>query len=61
VSVAVKNVIPPKLELKIYYMLYFVHKLYLLLPVLSRRFGHLVGARLVLFPSCSGEIVLYDE
>jgi len=36
-------------ELKIYNMLYVVHKLYLLLPVLSRHFG-LVGVRLVLFP-----------
>ena len=40
-------------ELKLCCMLYAVHKLYLLLPVLSRHFG-LVGARLVLFlPSCS--------
>jgi len=35
-------------------MLYIVHKLYLLLPVLSRHFGHLVGAWVVLLPSsCS--------
>jgi len=32
-------------------MLYAVHKLYLLLPVLSHHMGHLVGARLVLFSS----------
>jgi len=30
-------------------MLYIVHKFYLLLSVVSRYFGHLVGARLVLF------------
>jgi len=30
---AVKNMIPPSVELKIYYMLYIVHKFYLLLPV----------------------------
>jgi len=41
-------------ELKIYYMLHAVHKLYLLLPVLNRHIGHLVGARLVIFSSsCS--------
>jgi len=32
-------------------MLYIAHKLYVLIPVLSRHFGHLVDARLVLFPS----------
>jgi len=51
---AVKNVLPLSVELRIYYMHYIVRKLYLLLPVLSRHFGHLVGARLVLFSSsCS--------
>jgi len=35
VGVAVKNVFPPSVELKINYMLYIVHKLYLLLPVLT--------------------------
>ena len=41
-------------ELKVYCMLYAVHKLYVLLPVLSCRFGYLVGVRLVLFsPFCS--------
>jgi len=35
VGVAVKNVFPPCVELKILYMLYIVHKLYLLLPVLA--------------------------
>jgi len=44
-------------ELKIYCMLYAVHNLYLLLPVLSRHIGYLVGARLVLMsPSCSSAI-----
>jgi len=38
-------------------MLYFVHKVYLLLPVSSRHFGHLVGARLVLFPSTCSPII----
>jgi len=51
VGVAVKNVFPSSVELKIYYMLHIVHKLYLLLSVLSFHFGHLVCARLVLFPS----------
>jgi len=37
VGVAVNNVFPSSVELKIYYMLYIVHKLYLLLPVLSRQ------------------------
>jgi len=36
VGVAVKNVFLPSVELKVYYMLYIVHKLYLLLPVLGR-------------------------
>ena len=41
-------------ELKLYCMLYAVHMLYLLLPVLSLHIGYLVGARLVLSPpSCS--------
>jgi len=38
-------------------MLYIVYKLYLLLPGLSRRFDHLVGARLVLFPSSCSPII----
>ena len=41
------------LELEIYCMLYAVHKLYFLLPLLSHHFGSLVGDRIVLFsPSC---------
>jgi len=41
-------------ELKVYFILYAVHKLYLLLPVLSRHIDHLVGSRLVLsLSSCS--------
>jgi len=51
VGVAAKNVFPPSVELKIYYMLCSFQKLYLLLPVLSPHCGHLVGARLVPFPS----------
>jgi len=34
------------IELKIYYMLYALHKLSLLLMVLSRHIDHLVSARL---------------
>jgi len=56
-GVAVKNVFPSSVELKIYYMLYIIHKLYLLLPYLSRHFGHLVGARFVLFPSSCSPII----
>jgi len=57
VGVAVKNVFPRSVELKIYYMLCIIHKLYLLLQVLSRHFGHLVGARLVLFSSPCSPII----
>jgi len=38
-------------------MLNIVHKLYLLLPVLSRHFGHLVGVRPVLFSSSCTPII----
>ena len=53
-GVAVGILFLTSVELKLYCMLYAVHNLYLLLPVLSRHIGYLVGARLVLFsPSCS--------
>jgi len=44
VGIAVKNVFPPSEE----YTLYIVHKIYILLLVFSRHFGHLVDAGLVL-------------
>ena len=51
---AVENLFLTSVELKLYCMLSAVHKLYLLLPVLSHHIGYLVDARLVLFPpSCS--------
>ena len=54
-GVAVGILFQTSVELKICCMLYAVHKLYLLLPVLSHHIGYqLVDARLVLFsPSCS--------
>jgi len=57
VVAAVKYVFTPIVELKIYYTLYNVHNLYLLLPVLSHHFGHLIGSRLVLFPSSCNPII----
>jgi len=55
-GVAVKNGFPSRGELKIYYMLYTVHKLYLLLTGLSRHFVLLVGSRIVLFLSSFSRI-----
>ena len=50
---AVEILFLTRLELQLYCMLYAVHKLYVLLPVLSRHIGYLVGARPVRFsPSC---------
>jgi len=53
VGAAVGSLFPTSVELKIYYMLLAVHMLCILLTVLSRHIGHLVGIRLVLCsPSC---------
>ena len=57
VGAAVRSLFPTSAELKKYYMLYAVRKLYSLLPVLSRHIGHLVGAGLVLFSSSCSPVI----
>ena len=57
VGVAFGTVVPASVELKKYYTLYAVHKLYLLLSVLSHHIGHLVGARLVLSTSSCSPVI----
>jgi len=51
VGVAVGSMFPTSVELKIYYMLYAAHQLYLLLPVLRCYIEHLVGVKLFLSSS----------
>jgi len=48
-GVAVGILFPTSVDLKIFYILYAVHKLSLLLPVLNRHIFHLVGDRLLYF------------
>jgi len=59
VGVAVGGLFPTGVELKIYYMSYAVHKLYLLLAVVTFKptYWHLVGARHVLFLSTCSPVI----
>jgi len=49
VGVFVGRLFQTTVELKIYYLLYAIHKLLLLIPALSCHFGPLVNVRLVIF------------